>query len=623
MVKAVKKQRKALPIFKFKQRILDSLKKSQVLTLIGETGSGKTTQVAQYLLESGNYSSIAVTQPRRVAAISVAKRVSQEKNSELGGTVGYSVRFENKTSSKTKIKYLTDGMLIRESMLDKDLTQYSVIIVDEAHERSINTDMILGLLKHILPLRPDLKVIVMSATIEAKRFAEFFNSKEILQVQGRTHPVEILHTQEEETDHMDASVIAVVQLHLELPPGDILVFLTGQEDIEDLQTILNRKKELLPKNSKGLWVVPMFSALPSHLQMKGFEEAPPDCRKVILATNIAETSLTIPGIKYVIDCGLVKERHYDPKTGMESLRVVKISKAAASQRAGRAGRTSAGRCFRLYTQTQTNSLSNYSQPEITRSNLQNLILQLKIIGHDPRCFYLMDKPADILIEKALKELQGLKALDFQENITNLGRKIAELPLPPVLARILLASLEPSHQCTKDILTIVALLCVENLCYYKKNEPNAKAIFKRPEGDHLTLLAVYNEWKQNKNKVWAKSHGVNILSIKRASMIRKQLKQYLQKYNPNWEPSQPEHVLHVLAQGYYTNSAFLSPDKKHYLTFKNREIVHIHPTSVLFASRNKPECIMFSEVVVTTKKYVREVSQVDPLLIQDLLSKVSK
>jgi HrpA-like RNA helicase len=617
--KLFKKHRKSLPIYNYKKEIIERIKNHQALVLIGETGSGKTTQLVQYIYENGLHGQlqVAITQPRRIAALSVAKRVAQEQQVELGSTIGYSIRFESKTSSNTKVKFLTDGMLIREALLDPQLSSYSIIIIDEAHERSVNTDILLGLLRDLLNVRKDLKVIVMSATIEAKRFAAFFTCKNILEVKGRSYEVSNFFARDSEPDYIDASIIAIIQLHLECDPGDILVFLSGQEEIDNIQDILKRKRKLLPPGSLDFSVHPIYAALPNHMQMKAFEPSAANTRKIILATNIAETSITIPGIKYVIDSGVVKERYYDPSTGMESLKVVKISKAAARQRSGRAGRESAGKCYRLYSSTDYNAMEEYSKPEIMRNNLSSVVLQLKIMQKDARYFMFLDKPEDLYIETAYNELKRLGAIDKQENITTLGRNIAELPLPPILGRILLASLEPSLQCTKDILTIISLLCIENLCYFHDSDQNAMKVFKANEGDHITLLKIYNEWKKNNNKQWCKGYGINLMSIKRAKMIRSQLKQYLKKYQPVWKRCSSDVILKCLARGYYYNSAFLHSDNIHYKTYKAKDIVYIHPTSVLFQSKHKPQSIIFSELIVTTKKYVRTVSEADPSLLESL------
>lgn len=621
MVKGLfKKHRKSLPIYKHKKEILEKLQSSQVLILIGETGSGKTTQLVQYLYEYNlhNTGIIGITQPRRIAALSVAKRVAQEQQTELGGLVGYSIRFENKTSPDTKIKFLTDGMLIREALIDPLLMDYSVIVVDEAHERSTNTDILIGLLRDTLAKREKLKVIIMSATIETKRFAQFFVCKNVLQVKGRTFDVELFQASQPEPDHVEAVVIAVVQIHLDSEPGDILVFLSGQEEIENVSEILSRKRKLLPSDKSDIQILPIYAALPSHMQSKVFDPAPENTRKIILSTNIAETSITIPNIRYVIDSGVVKERFFDPKTRMESLKIVKISKAAAQQRAGRAGRDSSGKCFRLYTLEDYKAMQDYSKPDITRTNLSSVVLQLKIMQKDPRVFHFLDKPDPIFIESAFDELKKLGALDKFENLTALGRNIAELPLPPALGRILLASLEPGFQCTKEILTIVALLSVENLVFFRNGQESAMKVFKAAEGDHLTLMRIYDEWRKNKGKKWCKNYGVSYASIKQAKMIRKQLKVYLRKYRPTWKRSEPEVVLRCLAKGLSGNSAFLHTDGVHYKTFVSKDFVYIHPTSVLFSSKHKPQCIIFSEIITTSKKYVRTVSEANQSFIESQL-----
>lgn len=639
----------SLPITSYKSRILKlvlskKLRTSQVLIIQGETGCGKTTQVAQFILEANqnltHNKMIAVTQPRRVAAISVARRVAEEvkmkrkirmkmnqnegmdiidpesqamsnsTDGEIGGVVGYSVRFDSKVTKKTKIKYMTDGMLVREALLDPSFSSYSFIIVDEAHERSINTDTLLGLLKMQLAVNYRLKVVIMSASLEAARFAQYFATPNILNVKGRLFPVEMFFTQTAERDHIDAMIISILQIHMEEGPGDILAFLTGQEEIEDVREILMKKREILPDNVLDFTILTLFSAIPSYLQIQIFEPLPPSTRKIILSTNIAETSLTIPNIKYVIDSGLVKIRTYDPQTGVELLDIIRESKSSALQRAGRAGRDSAGKCFRLLTEKEYEGLPEFMPPEVTRSNLANVALQVCLIGHKFREFPFMDRPSSVNVEKAIAELKVLGALAHDETLTGLGRRMAELPLPPLLSRLLLMSMETQFQCTKDMVTLIALLSVENLCYYNRKRSSAKMSFRRGEGDHLTLITIYEEWRRKDSRNWCKTHALNRNSLLQARSIRKQLKGYLRKYVPVYGKTSPEIFISCLTKASFINSAKLSLDGSHYRTFIREEIVYIHPTSVLFGIKQKPSWIVYSEIVATTKKYVREVSEAD-------------
>ena len=308
---------------------------NQILVVIGETGSGKTTQMTQYMAEAGFTSRgiIGCTQPRRVAAMSVAKRVAEEFGCRLGQEVGYSIRFEDCTSPETVIKYMTDGMLLRECLVDTELTRYSMIMLDEAHERTIHTDVLFGLLKGLLKRRKDLKLICTSATLDAEKYSTYFLECPIFTIPGRTFPVEILYTKAPETDYLDAALITVMQIHLSEPPGDVLLFLTGQEEIDTACQILYERMKSLGPNLPELIILPVYSALPSEMQTRIFEPAPPGARKVVVATNIAEASLTIDGIYYVVDPGFVKQKAYNAKVGMDSLVVVPISQASARQRA--------------------------------------------------------------------------------------------------------------------------------------------------------------------------------------------------------------------------------------------------------------------------------------------------
>jgi len=387
----------------------------QITILVGETGSGKTTQIAQFVAGAGYgrtpaytplagpasaaaggggadapFRSIAITQPRRVAAMSVARRVAEEMDVTLGGEVGYSIRFEELTSPRTLVKFMTDGMLLREAMLDPSLGRYAVIILDEAHERTLATDVLFGLVKNILASgrRPDLKLVVMSATLEAEKFQAYFEGAPLLRVPGRLHPVEVFYTASPEKDYVEAAVRTVVQIHGSEPPGDVLLFLTGEEEIEDaVRRILREGGQV---GGGPLAVYPLYSSLPPAAQQRIFEPAPPPAkpggppgRKVIVSTNIAETSLTIDGIVYVVDPGFAKQKVYNPRARVESLLVSPISRASAHQRAGRAGRTRPGKCFRLYTEASFGQdLLEQTYPEILRSNLGSVVLQLKKLKID-------------------------------------------------------------------------------------------------------------------------------------------------------------------------------------------------------------------------------------------------
>ncbi|KOB66746.1 Uncharacterized protein OBRU01_21069 [Operophtera brumata] len=413
-------QRQSLPIYKLRDELT-------------KTGSGKTTQITQYLAECGLTArgKIACTQPRRVAAMSVAKRVAEEFGCRLGQEVGYTIRFEDCTSPETVIKYMTDGMLLRECLMDLDLKTYSVIMLDEAHERTIHTDVLFGLLKQAVQKRPELKLIVTSATLDAVKFSQYFFEAPIFTIPGRTFPVEVLYTKEPETDYLDASLITVMQIHLREPPGDILLFLTGQEEIDTACEILYERMKSLGPDVPELIILPVYSALPSEMQTRIFEPAPPGSRKVVIATNIAETSLTIDGIYYVVDPGFVKQKVYNSKTGMDSLVVTPIS-----QRAGRAGRTGPGKTYRLYTErAYRDEMLPTPVPEIQRTNLATTVLQLKTMGiNDLLHFDFMDAPPVESLIMALEQLHSLSALDSEGLLTRLGRRVSTLRLHGRAAR---------------------------------------------------------------------------------------------------------------------------------------------------------------------------------------------
>ncbi|KDD72389.1 hypothetical protein H632_c3407p0, partial [Helicosporidium sp. ATCC 50920] len=421
---ALARERERLPMFAFKEELLEAIAAYQVLIVVGETGSGKTTQIPQYLHEAGyaRAGKIGCTQPRRVAAMSVAARVAHEVGCKLGQEVGYSIRFEDCTGERTRLKYMTDGMLLREFLSEPDLASYSVMIIDEAHERTLHTDILFGLVKDVARFRPELKLLISSATLDAERFSEYFDDAPIFRVPGRRYPVEIFYTKAPEADYVGAAVATVMQIHAAQPAGDVLVFLTGQEEIESCEELLRARTRGAGSSLGELIIAPVYANLPSELQARIFEPAPPGARKCVLATNIAETSLTIDGVVYVVDPGFCKQSAFNPRSGVSSLQVAPVSKASALQRAGRAGRTSPGRCYRLYTQwAYQHELEDNTVPEIQRTNLGNVVLLLKSLGvNDLVHFDFMDPPPAAALFAALEQLYALGALTDRGELTAAG-----------------------------------------------------------------------------------------------------------------------------------------------------------------------------------------------------------
>lgn len=610
-------QRQCLPIYKLKDDLIKAVTDNQILIVIGETGSGKTTQMTQYLSEAGFTArgKIGCTQPRRVAAMSVAKRVAEEFGCRLGQEVGYTIRFEDCTSPETVIKYMTDGMLLRECLVDPDLKSYAVVMLDEAHERTIHTDVLFGLLKNAVQKRKELKLIVTSATLDAVKFSQYFFEAPIFTIPGRTHEVEILYSREPENDYLDASLITVMQIHLTEPPGDILLFLTGQEEIDTACEILYERMKSLGPAVPELIILPVYSALPSEMQTRIFEPAPPGSRKVVIATNIAETSLTIDGIYYVVDPGFVKQNVYNSKTGMDSLVVTPISQAQAKQRAGRAGRTGPGKCYRLYTErAYRDEMLTTPVPEIQRTNLASTVLQLKAMGiNDLLSFDFMDAPPPESLIMALEQLHSLSALDDEGLLTRLGRRMAEFPMEPQLSKMLIMSVQLG--CSEEILTIVSMLSVQNVFYRPKDKQaladQKKAKFNQPEGDHLTLLAVYNSWKNNKfSNAWCYENFVQIRTLKRAQDVRKQLLGIMDRHKLDVVScgKTTARVQKAICSGFFRNAAKKDPQEG-YRTLVDGQVVYIHPSSALF--NRQPEWVVYHELVQTTKEYMREVTTIDP------------
>ncbi|XP_018548013.1 ATP-dependent RNA helicase DHX33 isoform X1 [Lates calcarifer] len=617
-------QRKQLPIYQAKPQLLNQLRQLHNAILIGETGSGKTTQIPQYLYEAGigRQGIIAITQPRRVAAISLAGRVAEEKRTQLGKLVGYTVRFEDVTSSETKMKFMTDGMLLREAIGDPLLLRYTVVVLDEAHERTVHTDVLFGVVKTAQRRRRELnkiplKVIVMSATMDVDLFSEYFNKSPVLYLEGRQHPIQIYYTKQPQSDYLQAALVSIFQIHQEAPPShDILVFMTGQEEIEALARTCRDIAKHLPDGCGPMVVIPLYASLPPAQQLRVFQPAPKGCRKVILSTNIAETSVTISGIKYVIDTGMVKAKRFNPDSGLEVLAVQRVSKAQAWQRAGRAGREDSGSCYRLYTEQEFNSLIPMTVPEIQRCNLAGVMLQLMALGiQDVINFDFMSKPSPEAVRSAVEHLELLGAVERKEgqvSLTALGKKMASFPLEPRYAKTILLS--PDYSCSEEILSIVSLLSVDTVLYNpparREEVLAARKKFTSSEGDHMTLLNIYRAFKKvSGNKEWCRENFVNSRNMGLVKEVQAQLKEICLKLNLKLESCGADtgNVRRCLAHGMFVNAAELQPDGS-YLALDTHQSVAIHPSSVLFQA--KPAYVVFNELLHTSRCYMRDLCLVD-------------
>ncbi|XP_024041099.1 probable pre-mRNA-splicing factor ATP-dependent RNA helicase DEAH4 isoform X3 [Citrus clementina] len=532
-----------LPILQYEEKIVETVKQNPVVVVIGETGSGKSTQLSQILHRHGYTKSgiIGVTQPRRVAAVSVARRVAQELGVRLGEEVGYAIRFEDRTSERTLIKYLTDGVLLREILSNPDLSPYSVIILDEAHERSLNTDILLGLVKRLVNLRASkLKILITSATLDGEKVSKFFSNCPTLNVPGKLYPVEILHSKERPTSYLESALKTAIDIHVREPEGDVLIFMTGQDDIEKLVSKLEDKIQSLDEGScMDAVILPLHGSLPPEMQVRVFSPPPPNCRRFIVSTNIAETSLTVDGVVYVIDCGYVKQRQYNPSSGMYSLDVVQISKVQANQRVGRAGRTRPGKCYRLYPSTvYHDEFLDVTVPEIQRSSLAGSVLYLKSLDLSDinvLKFDFLDPPSSESLEDALKQLYLIDAIDENGSITSIGRTMAELPLEPSLSRMLMEANE--YGCLSQALTVAAMLSAETTLLPGRSKSTEKKRKHTPLelpdgsgwGDHIQLLQIYECWDECDYDVnWVKDNGLQVRGMMFVKDIRKQLCQIMQK-----------------------------------------------------------------------------------------------
>ena len=637
---SIDEQRKRLPVYRFKKQMEYLFDKYQTLVVVGETGCGKSTQIPQYLAQiychnsgpDSNQLMVGITEPRRVAAVTLATRVAQESDCTLGQYVGYSIRFEDCVDKeKTRIKFMTEGILINELMSDPLLSKYCAIVVDEAHERTVNTDILLSLLKKIIRKRPDLKLVISSATIDVDVMKEYFNSNQssdrskdtsaVIVIEGRTHPVDIFYCEQPIADYVKESVNTVIKIHERYQFGDILVFLTGLEEVESaISTLKDYARSLRerPDNTvKKMFVLPMYASLPSADQMKVFETFPKSVRKVVVATNIAETSITINNISFIVDSGFVKMRFYNPKTSTDALAVVAVSQASAQQRAGRAGRQRPGNAFRLYTEVDFEKLSPFTVPEIQRSCLASVILQLKALGiNNIAKFDFISEPPEQHVVRALDLLYALDAIDDSGALTQpLGLKMAEFPLHPMFTKMLFSSQQ--FGCSVEALTICAVLQVQNIFTNPSSGQRsiqarrAKHSLSVEEGDLITFLNVYNLFiKSGKVKSWADRHYLNYKALLRAVELRNRLQSVANRVGIKWKStSDVDSIRKAIVCGFFANAAYYHPSGV-YRTIRTEHELHIHPNSVLYTMSRPPKYVVFTEVLHTSQQFMRDITTID-------------
>ena len=660
-----------LPVHEKLEEIKKAIAENQVTIICGETGSGKTTQLPKICLELGRGAAglIGHTQPRRLAARSVAERIAEELKSEIGSAVGYKVRFTDHTSCDACVKLMTDGILLAETQTDRYLAAYDTIIIDEAHERSLNIDFLLGYLKQLLPRRPDLKVIITSATIDAERFSQHFNGAPVLEVSGRTYPVEILYRPLTSKDEDDAEVEltdAIVDAADELArhgEGDILVFLPGEREIREAAEAL--RKSTLRRNDE---ILPLFARLPHAEQHKIFHPSGVK-RRIVLATNVAETSLTVPGIKYVIDTGLARVKRYSARAKVEQLHVEKISQAAARQRSGRCGRVSAGVCIRLFSEEDFNSRTEFTDPEIVRSNLAAVILRMAALKlGDVAAFPFLEMPDSRYINDGFQVLLELGAVNEHNGLTKLGEQMARLPIDPKIARILLAA--KKHDCMAEILVIASALSIqdprERPLEARDAAAKAHERFTDKQSDFLAYLNIWDSFQRERDKglsnkqlvQWCRQYFLSHLRMREwrelhhqlaqtaiemglttkeaafrrppevrqltssenagdqdlsAKLKQKQLdkKQHRAQIRAAKEAGY-EQIHRALLTGLIANVGMKSPDGNDYTGARGSRF-HLFPASALFKA--KPKWVMAAELVETTKLYARDVAAIQPEWIE--------
>ncbi|VEI57404.1 ATP-dependent RNA helicase HrpA [Pasteurella multocida] len=624
-----------LPVSQRKEEIQKLIAQHQVVVIAGETGSGKTTQLPKMCLELGlgTKGLIGHTQPRRIAARSVATRIAEELNTELGDLVGYKVRFTDQISENTMVKLMTDGILLAEIQSDRFLNQYDTLIIDEAHERSLNNDFILGYLKQLLPKRPDLKVIITSATIDVERFSKHFNNAPIIEVSGRTYPVEVRYrpvVETEEQDQLQAILDAVDELQAE-GRGDILIFLNGEREIRDTAEAL-QKQDL-----KQTEILPLFARLSAQEQNKIFN--PSGLNRIVLATNVAETSLTVPGIKYVIDPGTARISRYSYRTKVQRLPIEPISQASANQRKGRCGRVSEGICIRLYSEDDFNSRPEFTDPEILRTNLASVILQMTALGLDDiDAFPFVDAPDKRNIQDGIKLLEELEAFHFvkakfgeRRQLTQVGRQLAQLPVDPRLAKMLLTAVKLN--CLHEVMIIVSALSIQDPRERpQEKQQSADDKHRRFADKKSDFLAFLNLWQfiQTQQKELSKNQFrrlcqkdyLNYLRIREWQDIYHQIRLTVREIGLpiNSQPAEYSQIHTALLSGLLSHIGMKESEKQQYLGARNAHFA-IFPNSVLF--KKQPKWCMAAELVETSRLWGRMVADIDPEWIEPLATHLIK
>ncbi|MCU1673427.1 MAG: ATP-dependent helicase HrpA [Frankiales bacterium] len=604
-----------LPVSQARDELLEVLRDNQVVVVAGETGSGKTTQLPKMLLELGRgvLGTIGHTQPRRIAARTVAERIAEELGTPMGETVGYKVRFHDQVGDTTLVKLMTDGILLAEIQQDRTLSAYDTLIVDEAHERSLNVDFLLGYLKQLLPRRPDLKLVITSATINPGQFAEHFSDAPVVEVSGRTYPVEVRYRPpDDDTDQVQAIAEAVEELEREAP-GDVLVFLSGEREIRDTAEVLRGRAP------EGTEVLPLYGRLSVAEQHKVFETSKAR-RRVVLATNVAETSLTVPGIRYVVDPGTARLSRYSARTKVQRLPIERISQASARQRAGRCGRVAEGICIRLYDEEDYENRPEYTDPEILRTNLASVILQMTAIGlGDIAAFPFLDPPDRRNIKDGLDLLHELGALDDKRKLTQLGRRLAQLPIDPRLARMVVEAHE--HGALREVLVIAAAMSIQDPRERPTDKQQQAAEmhnrFTDPTSDFLTYLNLWNHITEQQKALSSsafrrlcRTEFLNWLRIREWQDLHSQLRRVARSLDLTLNSGQasPDLVHLSLLAGLLSHIGLRDPDKREYVGARGARFA-IVPGSALH--KKQPQWVMAGELVETNRMWGRVVARIAP------------